>query len=693
MTSPNREAADLYALLIGINCYLPNRLPNNLYYRSLLGCVSDILYVERFMRNELGVPDERLIRLTASDAPDPLKPQPPEPPELWPTYDNIVASFRKLRDAARPGDHVYIHYSGHGGRTQTLPGHTELIPGKLIDEVLVPTDIGNSEARYLRDIELAFLLQELVEKDLLVTIVLDSCHSGSATRALEVVRGIGVVDTTPRPTRSLVATDEALAENWRRAAPRATRDFTVRSGWLPDPRGYVLLAACRANEGAYEYPFEGGENRGALTYWLLNSFEEFGLGVTYRTIYRRLYAKIHSQFPRQTPQLEGEGDRLVFGREEVKTPEVFTVMSVDEAAGQLTLNAGSIHGIRAGSRLAVFAGSRLAVFRAGADAGSRAMTALVEIVEPGATTSTARVLRMRGAGTLRQGDEAVLLAPGTDTLPRVVGLLPTPGDAPEAALAEVGRQLKRYGRRYLRQARPGEPADFNVRVNDRGEFVILDSKLDALPNLRPALNGADADATRRVVERLVHLARYLNVRELANDDPQSALVRQFSIEIVVGSPVGDVQDAGLGAHALKVGDLVTLRARNQGAAPLNITVMDLRPDWGITQVFPSRAGLFEMLDAGGELCIPLSADLPAGYEEGTDMLKVFATTEATDLKSLELPALDIAPASASHTWRTPTMRGVALKGAAGDEAHDTGAVFSKGADWAAPLLTVNLRRG
>lgn len=687
MTSANRAAADLHALLIGINCYLPNRLPKNLYYRSLLGCVRDILSVESFLRDEVGLPGERIIRLTASDAPDPSNPRPPEPPELWPTYENIVASFRKLRDAARPGDHVYIHYAGHGGRTQTLPEHKELIPGKLFDEVLVPTDIGNSEARYLRDVELAFLLQELVEKELLVTLVLDSCHSGSATRDVATVRGSGVVDATPRPAHSLVAPAEALAANWRHAARPVMRDLEVRSGWLPDPRGYVLLAACRANEGAYEYPFDGRECRGALTYWLLDSLRELGLGVTYRTLYRRLYARIHSQFARQTPQLEGEGDRLVFGREEVKTPEVFTVMSVEEGSDRLTLNAGAVQGIGTGARLALFP----------AAAGSRSMSALVEIVEPGAAASTARVLRRRGAEPLRQGDEAVLLAPGANTPPCVVGLLPAPDDpddAAEAALAEVGRQLKRYGRRHLREARPGESAELNVRVNERGEFTILDAKFFALPNLRPALKAAETDAARRLVERLVHLARYLNVRELTNDDPESLLTRQFSIELIGPPSAGVTKEAGRGGvHTLKVGDMVTLRARNEGTETLNVTVMDLRPDWGIAQVFPSRAGLFETLEAGGELCIPMRADLPEGYDEGTDVLKVFAATEAADLRSLELPALDAPPVASPRSWRPPSVRGAGQSATGGDEAPATGDVFGRGADWAAPQLTVNVRRG
>ncbi|MEG4419920.1 hypothetical protein QUA70_15235 [Microcoleus sp. LAD1_D5] len=46
-----------------------------------------------------------------------------------------------------------------------------------LDEALVPTDIGQPNSRYLRDLELAKLLEERVEKELVVTLVLDPANS------------------------------------------------------------------------------------------------------------------------------------------------------------------------------------------------------------------------------------------------------------------------------------------------------------------------------------------------------------------------------------------------------------------------------------------------------------------------------------------------------------------------------------
>jgi hypothetical protein len=73
---------NLYALLIGIDCYLPNRLPNGIYYPSLAGCVRDITLVEEFLRRKLGIPEEHILKLKASNT---GAAEPPEPREEWPT--------------------------------------------------------------------------------------------------------------------------------------------------------------------------------------------------------------------------------------------------------------------------------------------------------------------------------------------------------------------------------------------------------------------------------------------------------------------------------------------------------------------------------------------------------------------------------------------------------------------------------
>ena len=253
MTNQTSGKPNVYALLIGVDCYLPNLLPDGGWYPSLGGCVRDIGYVEEFMRRRLGLKDEHILKLTAT-YPGPLPaPQhhdykPTEPSEQWPTYQNMVAKFKAITELARSGDQVYVHYSGHGGRATTT--YLDLKGEKGLDETLVPLDIGNSEARYLRDVELAHLLKTMVEKGLIVSVVLDSCHSGGATRGLggAVARraisgpGGGVpIDTTPRPTDSLVASPEELAATWGHITSGGTL-ANVESIWVAKAVKYLPIA-------------------------------------------------------------------------------------------------------------------------------------------------------------------------------------------------------------------------------------------------------------------------------------------------------------------------------------------------------------------------------------------------------------------------------------------------------------------
>ena len=114
----------MWALLIGVDCYMRNLLPDDSWYPSLGGCVRDIVHVEEFLRTKLGLGDDRILKLAASyTGPQPPSQdhdyQPPEPREQWPTYENMVAAFKHVTELAQPGDQVYIHYSGHGGRAAT----------------------------------------------------------------------------------------------------------------------------------------------------------------------------------------------------------------------------------------------------------------------------------------------------------------------------------------------------------------------------------------------------------------------------------------------------------------------------------------------------------------------------------------------------------------------------------------------
>ncbi|KAI1384156.1 caspase domain-containing protein [Hypoxylon trugodes] len=181
-----------WALLIGVNFYVPGDARHPVHARSLFGCVNDVGIVYDYFVQQQGFEENRIERLTSTHPPTvdegtkKTSPEPIEERRKRPSYKNIIGALTHILEQAECGDIVFIHYAGHGARAITLIPHIKKPnpdrpnrPG--VDETLVPYDF-NLGGRYVRDIEIAVLLKAMVEKQLYVTMVLDCCHSGGDDR-------------------------------------------------------------------------------------------------------------------------------------------------------------------------------------------------------------------------------------------------------------------------------------------------------------------------------------------------------------------------------------------------------------------------------------------------------------------------------------------------------------------------------
>jgi hypothetical protein len=636
--------SERYALLIGVDFYFEHALPDGSYFPSLGGCVRDIRHVEAYLTDpaRMNLPRENLLMLTATDTRGDL---PAEPPEQWPTYDNMVAKLKALSEMAKAGDQVYIQYSGHGGRATTL--YPDLKGDTGVDEALVPLDIGDPQARYLRDVEMHYLFTEMVRKGLRLTVVFDCCNSGGATRGAggARTRGISAIDTTPRPGESLVASYDRLTAAWQASTGGRMRATKPASGWLLEPRGYTFIAACRASESAFEYPFNGTENNGALTYWMLDTLRQNGPGLTYTTLHERVLAKVHGQFEQQTPMLQGEGNRPFFGSdssrafgegEEVAPPYAVPVLQVDTPSRRVRVNAGEVHGITPGSQFAIYP------FGAPELTSAEHRLALVEASQVNDVDSWATIVTQSNEGTLEVGAHAVLLQSANLRTRREIALV-----VEDAALKQQLEQaIAAQGKGFVAVA-TGKRTDFQVATNPGGEFELWDAAGAPLPNLRPSIRTDAPDALDRLVARLVHLAKFYNVRDITSPDANAA----SKLHVTLASLSGDAEQHAGGAPIFRPEEKIKLTVHNTQlpGAPndptriLNITVLDLAPDWSITQIFPAASAAFEPLDPQGTFEFEFEAFLPNSRSEGTDTFKVFATQSTTNFRWLQLPALDQPP--------------------------------------------------
>ncbi|MCB0083234.1 MAG: caspase family protein, partial [Caldilineaceae bacterium] len=461
------------------------------------------------------IPQANITKLTASLG----GANPRESESQWPTYNNMVAAFAELTAKVAAGDQVYIQYSGHGGRTTTL--FPAIKGAAAFDEALVPLDIGkpgDDNARYLRDVEIRELLQRLVEKAVRVTVVFDCCHSGGATRDAggAVKRGIGQADTTPAPTDSKVAPLDELIAHWQGTAAATSRNAQAQSEWRFETKGYTLFAACRANESAFEYPFNGRESNGALTYWLLDTLSNAGPDFTWKMVADRVTAKVHGQFAAQMPMLQGEIDYKVFGNDRLKNYFAVAVLEVHQNRQRVRLAAGAAHGLSVGTQFVIYPVGTTDF------SGSIASLATVELSDVQDFEAWAQVVKGE-ASAIEVGAQAVMLNTTDVKLQRDVQV-----DIADATLkAQVESAIQTQSKGFLALA-SGQVDEYIVQVQN-GNFIIADTTGTPLPNLRPPLAVDRAGAIEQVVKRLVHLVQYQNVLML--DMPDPAARERLSVEL------------------------------------------------------------------------------------------------------------------------------------------------------------------
>ena len=254
------------ALLIGIGKYqaLP-RLP---------GSKNDISLVHQVLQTKYGFAEQNIRIMRDEEA----------------TRVNVLSALKKFVSEVKANDIAYIHYSGHGSQVDDVNGDEV---GDQLDETIVPHDGRTEGVPDITDDELEAILSKLKTKTAIV--VLDSCHSGTATRGLEVR-----VRSVPRDTRVGLYTNSAVRT--RAIVPLASARF-------------VLMSGAASNEEALDGPVDG-RYHGFFTHSLFKSLQSADPGASASEVFagaKQELKRIQNQFGRSSmpePQLEAPQGRL-----------------------------------------------------------------------------------------------------------------------------------------------------------------------------------------------------------------------------------------------------------------------------------------------------------------------------------------------------------------------------------------------
>jgi len=268
------------AVLIGINRY---RVPG----ADLRGCVNDVKGMQSVLIQYYGFAAGDITLLTDGDA----------------TKKAMKATIRGLLAGAKKGDVLYLHYSGHGSNVPDRDGDE----ADHRDEILCPTDLDWKAPLtddWLRD------TFDRLKAGVSLTVVLDCCHSGTATRAVTPPDAPSIPRFLPSPW-DLVATESGRR---LRGAPRATVRASSRAARkardvvtvdIPE----VLVTGCRDTQTSAD-AYIGGTYNGALTYHMVATIRAAEGQLTHRDLHARTAAALARDQFDQVPQLEGREESL-----------------------------------------------------------------------------------------------------------------------------------------------------------------------------------------------------------------------------------------------------------------------------------------------------------------------------------------------------------------------------------------------
>lgn len=583
------------ALFIGISHY--QALPH------LPGAINDIAVLKHVLSKRFGFEPEQTRTLMNEEA----------------SRSGILKALRQLAQEAGPHDLVYVHYSGHGSQVRDFNGDEQ---DDHLDETLVPYDGRAEGIPDITDDELDEIFSRF--RTPYVVVALDSCHSGTATRGVE-------LRTRSIPPDSRVFLYQHVASNRRR-------------GGAPLTDRHVLLTGAAAHERALDGPVDG-KYFGLFSYALFKSLNSAALGISAQELFdtarnelRRLKLRIGLR-SLPTPQLEAPPTRVTtplfprFGGQNTASlpatqePRVWWLSVSPLTGDRVVLHHGDVLGALRGSVWGIYPRGEL-VFNPGQ---AMAYATVVDVDKWDAVAQTTP------KGTfIERNARAVLIAPAPS--PQSIPILLR--DVPDDAFAGIATTLREQMSQFT-LVNPGTLARYVVDV-DGGSARLFGP--DGQEEVLAIPVGSDPG---RVSDLALLLERALTVQHLlAMENPASLLSVEAGIVQIhrrqetatadhLRDPIFHIRqddEARSTTNSLQM-EIVTNRDGY-------LTIVDVDASGGLNLLFPNPYHHPDFLPDGfvrgsRAVLIPDSLNNPnlAGFHwditdpSGMDTIKIFLTSD------------------------------------------------------------------
>ena len=566
LTATMPAVAARHALLIGVSDYSGTGL------NDLPGARRDIEQMQIVLQQRLGYQPDDIRVLIDAEA----------------THTAIEQAFTELATQVRPGDSVYIHYSGHGSQVTDQNG--DELDG--LDETLVswgarnPTSEGLDQFDILDD-ELYRWLKPIATTAGELVVVADSCHAATHTR------GENAPVTRAGPFASQLE------------HPRAKDSEIVTA---EDIGSAVRIGSADVDQSAIEMPLDDGKPNGLFTWHWASALGNAKSEETWRRVFDLAAMRVAlSQGAAQRPQIAGaNADRVLLGGALDPRPAIL----VTEVRGAtVTLNAGRLSGITVGSLYAAGEDEDAAHVRiretydswsqGEIEQGELKAGAFLSERERAFETAPLRLFALPPQAP----EDQPLMAPLRTRLDALPGYVWSDAQDQADLVLAIVRPERHQG--VLQYAVGAQGRETLPRLDPEALpelWVLTPSEQIISERLITPLDAPDTDI-ERLAENLDLYRRQIELRRLSAETGAEELI---GLELIVFEPCTQGQPdcqrirgawrretiqplAQLSERAWPQGTLLSFVVENRDITPRYVYIFKLSPDGAIHAIFPNPA--------------------------------------------------------------------------------------------------------
>jgi len=581
------------ALIVSVGTYMPgSKIPP-------IASINDIKYIKAVLKNN-GFTANHIDTLKNAKA----------------TKAAILKGLDALAIKAGKGDVVLVHFSMHGQqiRDQRDAGKDE---DDGWDEALLPYDVKKPQyypgvytgENHLRDDDLAPKLNAIRNKlgsEGSLLVLIDACHSGTATRASEfaISRGEPVPFLDPEnPIENTV--NLPLKDNFLDALSDSASNMVVISGSGPHQQNFqteVTISNRKEQVGSLSYGF----------YKAMNALEKDS---DYEVLFQKIKAFIQAQHPAQVPLIEGNTSQIVFsGRYHSKKEIIYLTLANNH------LNSDSVFKIDKGMMDGIGEGTR------------------IKIYAPGTNNLMTEGVIQKAEHFVAYGTSAKSLNKGVVYEARLetmnYGLFSTSikikNNSGNSSSSLIEKQLKEMLKPF-KYISFGDHSDMMIDLDSATDGVHHLQLVDATDSVRwnkdlqqgNSLNETDLNELAASIKNAIRI-KYL--RSLPDGGELGAFIRAE----IITEKTNDAQ----GELTLAMEENFSLKIVNNSNVKLFYTVIDITPDNKVSILYPtkSREPADYLIQKKSEVIrkLGVSKNTPSGKE----FMKIILSKEPLDLRSV-----------------------------------------------------------